>query len=325
MAKYIDSQFIDEDDEEECEHARDSIKALIQVHFADKLLPLDTFEATIQGKPLEVLDREVDALPKSKPQTVTKVASGKSGAVKSKPTAVTKAAPASATKADSNDRPPPKHRLMLGQPSQPVAIVDLTVDDLEEMEAGLDSKQELMITRLAANDWASKAPKEEARGKAGRIVYKNPHPQWQASKVWEFTQVQGLVNLLTTLYGLDTGKVATNDALKRAEHCAIKLGFFPPCNYPVTKARIDAHLKVWLPDHLRTSFVPYMAILEGILGPSVNSDAKVRKHYKFAKSAILKGRFGAGAVTLLIGIIQKAIQTSVEMQQAAKDATQLQQ
>ena len=133
------------------------------------------------------------------------------------------------------------------------------------------------------------------------------------------------MNLLTTLYGLDTGKVATNDALKRAAHCAIKLGFLPPCNYTVTKARFDAHLKMWLPDHLRASFVPYMAILEGILGPSVNSDAKVRKHYKFAKSAIQKGRFGAGAVTLLSGIIQKAIQTSVEMQQAAKDATELQQ
>ncbi len=169
---------------------------------------------------------------------------------------------------------------------------------------GIDTTQKDMISRLAEDGWASKAPKE-ARGKNKQVVYKNPHPQWQASKVWEFTQVQGLVNLLTTLYGLDTGKVATNDALKRAEHCVIKLGFFAPCNYPVTKVRIDAHLKVWLPDHLRASFVPYMAILEGILGPSVNGDTKVRKHFKLAKSAIEKGRFGTGAATLLRGIIKK--------------------
>lgn len=211
----------------------------------------------------------------------------------------------------------------MGQSSQPVAIVDLTVDDLNDFELGIDSKQEKMVERLGTNDWSSKGPTEAARGKGGRFVYKNPHPQWQASKVWEFTQVQGLVNLLTTVYGLETGKVGPTDTVKRAEHCAVKLGFLPHCKYPATKARIDAHLKVWLDDHLRASFIPYMAMLEAILGPSVNGDTKVRKHYKYAKSAIKKGRFGAGAATLLQTIINKAVMTRDEMQ-AAKEATQIQ-
>ena len=133
-------------------------------------------------------------------------------------------------------------------------------------------------------------------------MFSKPTKEWKETKVWEFTLIQSLVNLLTTTYGITPIKIENATVrVSRAIKCAVTCGFFNP-GACTTKAHIDAHLREWLPELHRSSFIVYMATLQSILGCSTHpaKDHKdLRKFYKLSKSALQNGHFSEAAATSL--------------------------
>ena len=168
-----------------------------------------------------------------------------------------------------------------------------------------------MATTLAQHqaDLHTQGPKKGV-GKRGQLEFSTPGDEWKRTKTWEFTQIQGLVNLLTTSYEvvpLEIPSAKIRD--ERAIACAVTCGFFEPSDCK-GKSDINAHLKVWLGDIYSGSFVPYMATMQSILGRSTHphkDTKKLRVFYKRAKSAIQNGRFSATASTSLNRIIQALV------------------
>jgi len=132
-------------------------------------------------------------------------------------------------------------------------------------------------------------------------------------------QIQGLVNLLTGLYGLKLSNTSEKDRNIRVAHCGEKLGFFEKGTVPAVKDNIKAHVEKWLPGHLRSSFITYISMLEGLLSPAVNQEEVVRKNYKITKCALVNGNFFspyAGAT--LEQVIRKVVCLEVERIAAKK-------
>jgi len=207
------------------------------------------------------------------------------------------------------------------QEKQPgfVEIIDLTVDDLKPLQYEMDQKAGKMVATLASESLADGAPKQLKKGEGGRIKHSAPKPDWKVSKIWEFTQIQVLVNLLTTLYGMKPPKTSEKDRMIRATRCANKLGFFVTGTVPAKKANIQAHVQQWLPEHLHSSFITYIAILEGLLSPAANEEDTVRKNYKLAKSALVNGNsFSPYATATLQEGIKKVVALELEAIAAKK-------
>jgi hypothetical protein len=140
------------------------------------------------------------------------------------------------------------------------------VEDLEDFEKEVDTKHEKMVAELANLSLISLVPKAANRGPGGQLKYTKPNNDWAVMKVWQFTQLQGLVNVLTTSHGIEPGadqsaRAHDNRTIKAAKTC----GFFVPSSCK-TKAAIDAHITTWLPKLHRLSFIVYMAMLQLILG-----------------------------------------------------------
>ena len=159
------------------------------------------------------------------------------------------------------------------------------------------------------NQWG---PKTAPKGKGGQIKFLKPEEEWKETKVWEFTQIQALVNLLTTRYRdvkpirIESAKVRVDWAIKSAVSC----GFFKPGEC-TTKAHVDAHIATWLPYLLQCNFIQYMATLQALLGRASHphKDASMLKtNYKSAKSALNKKRFSTAATDILYRIINTLVQ-----------------
>ena len=90
---------------------------------------------------------------------------------------------------------------------------------------------------------------------------------------------------------------------------------------PAKKANIQAHVQQWLPEHLRSSFITYIAILEGLLSPAANEEDTVRNNYKWAKSALVNGNsFSPYAAATLQEVIKKVV--AIELEAIAAKKTQ---
>ena len=200
-----------------------------------------------------------------------------------------------------------------------VEIIDLTVEDLKPLQCELDQKAGKLVQALAREGMENEGPKPLKKGEGGRIKYSSPKSDWQASKTWEFTQIQVLVNLLTTLYGLKPPRTSEPDRMKRVVRCGNKLGYFVVGSVPAKKANIQAHLQQWLPEHLRSTFIPYTAMLEGLLSPAVNQEEVVRKNYRLAKCALVNSNwFSPYASASLQQVIDKIVALEVEKIAATK-------
>ncbi len=201
-----------------------------------------------------------------------------------------------------------------------VEIIDLTVDDLKPFQYEMDQKAGKMVATLSSESLAVGAPKPLKKGEGGRIKYSAPKPDWKASKTWEFTQIQVLVNVLTTLYGMKLPpRTSEKDRMIRVTRCANKLGFFVTGTVPAKKANIQAHVEQWSPVCLRSSFIAYLDILEALLSPAVNVEDTVRKRYKLAKSALVNGNsFSPYAAATLQEVIKSVVAIELEAFAAKK-------
>ena len=132
--------------------------------------------------------------------------------------------------------------LRTDQPPKPVEIIDLTADDLRDYERKLDMEQGKMAISLGGKELPKMAPKAKSKTSGGWILFENPHHAWAKAKTWEFTYIQALVNLLTTTYDIEPLQCSLTDKLRRADNCAVKLGFLEKtCN--ASKAHMDAQTK----------------------------------------------------------------------------------
>ena len=205
---------------------------------------------------------------------------------------------------------------MIQAPKEPVEIVDLTVEDLKDYEDKLDHEQGVIAIALGDGTIHQKAPKSKGKAAGGRIQFGKPDPTWKTAKTWEFIHIQALVNLLITTYEIEVVPVGQADKLRRADNCAVKLGFFTRSCHS-NKAHMDAHTKTWLPKHLQNTFIDYMSMLEAILSPTVIDEALVRKNYKLAKSAIV-GHFPPAASATLNRGVRDVVQKDVDRMRAEK-------
>jgi len=289
---------------------------LLKYHIDVEEKPFDTFYETIKGVSLEALEEKFETL-NTKPSASTSIsAAAPAGST---------ASPSSRSNNDTNaaaaSRSPPVHRLMCPVLAQagPVDIIDLTVDDLHDFELTVGAKKTKMVATLAGGEMAEKGPQIHRRGKGGCIKFDKADKDWASTKTWEFIQIQGLVNLLTTLYGVLPAPGSKDDKDKRALNCAVKLGFFQE-DVCTSRAHAVAHCGGWLPPLLQSAFIPYMGTLEGIIGPFCNCDRDVRKKYKLAKSAIENGNFPEAETTALCRIIKAVVKTDADKLKAKKAA-----
>ena len=109
------------------------------------------------------------------------------------------------------------------------------------------------------------------------------------------------------------------DTTSRVVRCGTKLVFFAKGTVPLSKANIQAHIQQWLPEHLRSAFIPYVAMLEGLLSPAVNQEKVVRTNYKLAKCALVNSNWFSpyGAATLQ-EVIKKIVALEVKKITAEK-------
>ena len=222
-----------------------------------------------------------------------------------KATPLVEAAPKKAT--PLVEAAPKKAMEKASEPSQKkqTRIIDLTVDDLKDYEINLDTTEGKFLVKLGSNELRKEAPKIISRGAGGRIKFDNPTPEWQSSKTWEFIQIQSLVNVLTTVYGLVPLGGRESVLVSRAENCAGKLGYISERRH--TKDHMKEHIKKWLPKFLHNAFIPYMAMLEGLLSPAALGYEITRKNYKLAKSALKHNRFPPVASARLQVIINTVV------------------
>ena len=186
----------------------------------------------------------------------------------------------------------------------------MTVDDLQDFERAVETRLCKMAAALQTASLQESCPKEQNKERGGTLRFSKPSEEWKETKVWEFTLIQSLVNLLTTTYGITPIKIENATVrVSRAIKCAVTCGFFNP-GACTTKAHIDAHLREWLPELHRSSFIVYMATLQSILGCSTHpaKDHKdLRKFYKLSKSALQNGHFSEAAATSLGRIENKLV------------------
>jgi len=122
-----------------------------------------------------------------------------------------------------------------------VATIDLTVDNLKGEEEKIDNlaNDETLINKAPMQD-------KKKRPKGGRLVFTKPPDDWASAKTWEFVQIQSLINLFTTTYGV---KVKTMQAPKRNEFaikCCELHAFFRKGEVK-NKAHMDDNIGQWLP------------------------------------------------------------------------------
>ncbi len=84
---------------------------------------------------------------------------------------------------------------------------------------------------------------------------------------WCFTTIQSFVNILLNEYGIMVPECTKDDCfLRRAERCAVKLGFLE-CNICESYKDVNASVQTWIPQLMKDNFITYMTTLESLLSP----------------------------------------------------------
>ena len=131
------------------------------------------------------------------------------------------------------------------------------------------------------------------------------------AKTFEYLQIQSLVNLITTSYGLTIKTVPASTRDKYAIECGEVCGFFRP-DEVTSKDHMNAHLQQWLPKLLQPTFGAYMAALFILFArtyyPPAPKDGVLRANYKWAKSALENKRFSKFGETILRKIVNMLVE-----------------
>ena len=123
-----------------------------------------------------------------------------------------------------------------------------------------------------------------------------------------------MVNLLTVDYGVSVKRSPACSAKEKEKFvfaCARACGFFPNLGKQVhAKAHVDAHIKSWLPELLRPTFIPCMATPHIMLGrPNHPHECTVLKaNYALAKSVLENNRLTPHGSARMKQIVEMLVQ-----------------
>lgn len=70
-----------------------------------------------------------------------------------------------------------------GSKSDPIDIIDLTVEDLKDFEKDIDTQQSKMVAALTTTAGIdTKCPKEQPQQNGGQIKFSKPEQDWKVTK-----------------------------------------------------------------------------------------------------------------------------------------------